>query len=329
MRRLLMVFLVLALSITLGFAGLGCPDNGEEPNGEEPTITSITVGCKGFTEQFLIGELMKQILEARLEGVTVTLVDGLSTSMLRDGIVSGELDVIAEYTGTAWMVHFGEEYTPGVDNNELYELVRARDEDENDIIWLDPIWNNNTYAFASWPEFVEEHELVTLSDLAELYREMDGQIDTCFTDEWDVRPDGRPAFEEHYGFTYDPDYLLVVEAGLTLGALQTKEVEVGMVFATDSWMAELGWHVYQDDLSFFPPYDMTPSVRAEVLEALPEIADILNELVASFPGGGQAATPALVGQAQAVWQELNHMVDFENQWPDEVAEWWLQENNLI
>lgn len=329
MHKLLIMCLAVLLIMPLGLAGLGCTEEQEPDPDPGPVITTITVGCKGFTEQFLIGEMMKQLLEARLDGVTVTLVDGLSTSMLRDGIVSGELDVIAEYTGTAWMVHFGEEYTPGVDNNELYQLVKARDEANHGIVWLDPIWNNNTYAFASWPEFVEEHELVTLSDLAELYRETDGQIATCFTDEWDVRPDGRTAFEDHYGFTYDPDYLLVVEAGLTLGALQTKEVDVGQVFATDSWMAELGWHVYQDDLSFFPPYDITPSVRAEVLEALPEIADILNELAATFPGGGQPATPALVGQAQAIWQELNHMVDFENQWPDEVALWWLQENDLI
>ncbi|MFO7711699.1 MAG: glycine betaine ABC transporter substrate-binding protein [Dehalococcoidia bacterium] len=154
-------------------------------------------------------------------------------------------------------------------------------------------------------------------------------IRTTITDEWDIRPDGREAFEEHYGFTYNRDYLLVVEAGLTLTALKEKEVDVGMVFATDSWMAELGWHVYQDDLSFFPPYDMTPSVRGEVLDEHPEIADILNELVATFPGGGQSATPALVGEAQAIWQELNHMVDFMDMWPDEVATEYLTDHGLI
>ncbi len=154
-------------------------------------------------------------------------------------------------------------------------------------------------------------------------------IRTSITDEWDVRADGRAAFEEHYGFTYDPAHLLVVTAGLTLPALKEREVEVGMVFATDSWMAELDWHVYLDDLSFFPPYDMTPSVRDEVLAANPEIEDILNELVATFPGGGQPATPELVGEAQAVWQDLNHMVDFEGMWPDEVAEEHLTTHGLI
>ena len=155
-------------------------------------VPTIRVGSKGFTEQLIMGEMMAQLLEDRLEGVRVELVDGLSTSALRDGIEAGDLDVIAEYTGTAWMVHFGQEYEPGVDNNELYQLVRERDEASN-IVWLDPVWNNNTYAFASWSEFVAEHEVVTLSDLAALYSDMEGKVHTSITDEWDLRPDGRPA----------------------------------------------------------------------------------------------------------------------------------------
>jgi osmoprotectant transport system substrate-binding protein len=286
------------------------------------------VGCKGFTEQLIIGEMMAQLLDDRLEDVNVELVDGLSTSALRDGIEAGDLDIIAEYTGTAWLVHFGQEYEAGTDNNALYQSVKEADE-ANNINWLDPIWNNNTYAFASWSDFVETHNVTTLSDLAALYEDMEGMIDTSITIEWDTRPDGKAAFEQHYGFTYDPGSRLVVEAGLTLGALQEEQVDVGMVFATDSWMAELGWHVYQDDLSFFPPYDMTPSVRAEVLAEYPEIETILNELVATFPGGGQSATPATVGECQAVWQELNNKVDNGGMFPDEVAAEYLADQGLV
>ena len=81
---------------------------------------------------------------------------------------AGDIDICADYTGTAWMTHLGHEYTPGVDNNEIYDLVKEEDEG-NGFIWLDPIWNNNTYVLVSWPEFVQEHNLETLSDLAALY----------------------------------------------------------------------------------------------------------------------------------------------------------------
>lgn len=291
-----------------------------------PAPGRVTVGCKGFTEQLIVGELMAQLLEDR--GFDVELVDGLGTAALRDGIEADQLDVIAEYTGTAWMVHFGQEYEPGVDNNELCQLVRERDE-ANNITWLDPLWNNNTYAFASWPEFVAAHNLSTLSDLAALYRQNDEEIHIAITLEWEVRPDGLPAFQEHYDFEIDPDYVLAVEAGLTLVALAEKEVDVGMVFATDSNMAEYGLHVYADDEAFFPPYDMTPSVRAEVLKEQPRIADVLNELVSTFPGGGQPATPEIVAACQVVWQELNHKVDFEGMLPEEVAREYLIEHGLI
>jgi osmoprotectant transport system substrate-binding protein len=321
-----MALLVLIGLLCLALVAFPACDTTGEQQEEEEEPGEVTVGCKGFTEQLIVGELMAQLLEDR--GFDVTLVDGLSTSALRDGIEAGDLDVIAEYTGTAWMVHFGEEYESGTDNNEIYQSVKAADE-ANNINWLDPIWNNNTYAFASWSDFVAQHELTTLSDLAALYEDMEGMIGTSITIEWDTRPDGKAAFEQHYGFTYDPDALLVVEAGLTTGALENEQVDVGMVFATDSIMAELGWHVYQDDLSFFPPYDMTPSVRAEVLDEYPEIETILNELAATFPGGGQSATPAIVGECQAVWQELNNKVDNGGMFPDEVAAEYLADQGLI
>ncbi|MCL0095716.1 dockerin type I domain-containing protein [Dehalococcoidia bacterium] len=45
-----------------------------------------------------------------------------------------------------------------------------------DIVWLDPMWNNNTFARAVWPEFAAEHNMTTLSDLASLYQAMEGDI---------------------------------------------------------------------------------------------------------------------------------------------------------
>ena len=79
----------------------------------------------------------------------------------------------------------------------------------------------------------------------------------------------------------------------------------------------------------FPPYDLTPYVRAEVLDKYPEIADILNELVATFPGGGGLAAPAVVAQGQTVWQSLNAKVDIEQMEPDEVAHEYLVKYGLV
>lgn len=143
-------------------------DNGLLQGGEGATAGQVTVGNKNFTEQYIIGEMMKQLLEDR--GFTVSLVSDISTTALRQGIEAGDMDICAEYTGTAYMTHLGHEYQP-MGNSELYELVKEEEQQTNNIVWLDPIWNNNTYVLVSWPEFTEDNNLETLSDLATLYRE--------------------------------------------------------------------------------------------------------------------------------------------------------------
>jgi osmoprotectant transport system substrate-binding protein len=316
MRRLITTILAVVLTLALILPGVGCAPGEKE----------VTVGCKNFTEQLIIGEMINQLLENR--GFTVNLSSDLTTDIMRGGMESGDIDICAEYTGTAWAVHLGHTYEAGIDNNELYELVKEEDEG-NGFIWLDPIWNNNTYAFASWPEFVEENAVVTLSDLAALYQEKEGKITMFVTIEFSVRPDGLPAMQEHYDFEVDEAYIMTGAAGMSLIGLAEHECDVGMVFGTDAEIAEHGWHVYQDDLSFFSPYDITPSVRAEVLEKYPEIEDILNELVATFPGGGSSATPAIVAQCQGVWQALCAKVNIDLMEPEEVAHDYLVANGLI
>ncbi|MDY6952968.1 MAG: glycine betaine ABC transporter substrate-binding protein, partial [Thermodesulfobacteriota bacterium] len=79
------------------------------------TEKSVTVGNKNFTEQYIMGELMKQLLEDR--GFRVDLRSDLTSMALRGGMESGDIDLCADYTGTAWMIHLKREYKPGTDNN--------------------------------------------------------------------------------------------------------------------------------------------------------------------------------------------------------------------
>ena len=306
--------------------GCGAPqDQGKE----------VTVGNKNFTEQYIVGQLMKQLLEDR--GFTVELKSGRSSMCLREGMEFGDFDICAEYTGTVWMVHLAQEYKPGDDNNKIYESVR-RKEEENGFIWLNPMWNNNTYALASWPEFAQKHGLKSLSDLAALYREKQGKINICVGLEFSTRRDGLPALEKHYNFKVAEPYMVTEIMAAPKQSLEKRLSDVAMVFGTDPEVAKYDWHVYMDDKDFFSPYDLTPYVRKEVLDEYPEIADILNELVATFPGGGEGSTPEIIGECQKVWQELNAKVDIkpekdgkktEPMKPDEVAHEYLIKNGLI
>jgi osmoprotectant transport system substrate-binding protein len=314
MRKI--VFLCLAVIIGLvPLAAAGCAKPEK----------AVTVGNKNFTEEYIIGQLMKQVLEAN--GFTVTLTSDLATDIMRGGMESGDIDICADYTGTAWMTHLAHEYTPGVDNNEIYQMVKEEDA-ANGFVWLDAIWNNNTYVLVSWPEFVAENNLETISDLAALYNS-GADVKTFVGLEFSTRPDGLPALEEHYGFKVPEESLMTGSAGASLLGLENHECDVAMAFGTDAIIAKYSWHVYQDDNAFWPPYDLVPYVRQEVLDKYPEIAEILNELVATFPGGGGAATPAIVSEGQKAWQELNAKVDNDKMEPDEVAREYLIANGLV
>jgi len=316
MRKVIIVGLAIIMSLGLGITG--CAGEAE--------VKEVTVGNKNFTEEYVVGQMMKQVLEEN--GFKVNLVSDLSTMALREGMEAGDIDISADYTGTAWMVHLGNAYEPGVDNNELYQMVKEEEKDEG-FIWLDPMWNNNTYAFAAWPEFAQENNLTTLSDLATLYEAGDVTFEMFLDFEFSTRPDGLPGLEEHYGFKVPEDSLKTAAPGASLLALENKQTDISMVFGTDSLIAKLGWYIFQDDKAFFPPYDLTPYVRAEVLDKYPEIEDILNEMVATFPGGGKSATPAIVGQGQMAWQELNARVDIDKLEPDEAAREYLLEHGLV
>ncbi len=319
MHRLTVTISVIVLTIALILLGTGCALPAA-------LTKEVTVGNKNFTEQHIFAQMMKQLLEDR--GFKVNFISNLPTAALRQGMKAGDIDICAEYTGTAWMVHLGHAYEPGVDNNQLYELVKEEEEGKG-FVWLNPIWNNNTYALASWAEFAEEHDVETLSDLAALYQEEEERIRTFLSFEFSARPDGLPALEEFYDFRVDKASLMTGAPGASLTGLENRKCEVAMVFGTDPIIAKYGWHVYLDDQAFFPPYDLTPCVRAGVLDKYPEIAGILNELVATFPGGGELATPEIVAEGQTVWQALNADVDIDKMEPDEVAHEYLVKNGLI
>ncbi len=298
MKYMVAVLLVGALSVGVGAA-------------------RIHIGTKGFTEQIIVGELMKQLLEDR--GYDVGLSTGMSTTIMREALLGGDIDLCMEYTGTGWLTHAGMPYE-GETPAEMYDLIKEYDE-ERGIVWLDPIWCNNTYTLAVEREFAEENDLVTISDLAEFVRQRDGRVRIAVTIEFATRPDGLPALQDLYEFEFNPGYITAALAGVHLQFLIRGDVEVGNPFGTDPQIIEFDWVVLEDDRQFWPPYDLSPNIRAEVLEANPELADILNELVAAFPQEPDAA--------QRRMAELNARVAIDGLGPDEAAREFLLENDLI
>jgi len=279
----------------------------------------VIVGNQNSTEQYIVGELMKQLLEDR--GFKVRLVSGLSPVDLRERMEAGNIDLCADYTGTAWTEYLAQEYKPGMDNNEIYQLVKREDLGSG-LVWLHPMWNSRTYVLASWTVFVLKNDLKTLSDLASLYREKGGEIKTSVVWEFSTRADGLPALKKYYNIEIAESWLQIEPSPRISGlSLKEHQVDVAMVLGTDAAIDEYDWHVYIDDKAFFLPYDLTPVIRREVLDKNPELVRILNELVATFTEGDKSA--------QEAWQELNAKVDMGKLKAGEVAHEYLVEHGLV
>ena len=107
-RRLL--FLLVVMTGLLA-AGCGGDDEEGEASGDTGAATAastsgsaaakpaIVLGTKNFTEQYVLGELYRQALEAK--GYDVTLKSDIgSTEIIDAALTSGEINVYPEYTGT-------------------------------------------------------------------------------------------------------------------------------------------------------------------------------------------------------------------------------------
>jgi osmoprotectant transport system substrate-binding protein len=280
----------------------------------------IRVGSKNFTEQLVLGNLIVTALqEAGLEVVDNTNLGG--TGVVRDSLLTGEIDVYAEYTGTAISNFFRDveadipEGASG-DAQLSYETVASLDEDMNDLVWLDAAPANNTYAIAVSAPFAEEHGVSSAADLAAYINEGNA-VRLATNDEFAQRPDGLQSFEDTYGFAFGSDNLLIIAGGAsqqTLQAMAEGQVDAAMVFATDGALQAYDVVVLSDEDGAQPVFQPAPVVRGEVLRANPEIAEVLNPIFATL-------------DAETL-QELNARVEVDGENVRDVVRDFLQEHGF-
>src|SRR4029453_6738313 len=83
----------------LALAGCGGSDSpGNRTATGDDAPAPLRIGTKNFAEQFLLGELYKQALEAK--GFPVELKDNIgSTEIIHQALTDGALDMYPEYMG--------------------------------------------------------------------------------------------------------------------------------------------------------------------------------------------------------------------------------------
>jgi glycine betaine/choline ABC-type transport system substrate-binding protein len=323
-RRNPILALLAVLCLGLAFAACGGDDEsssgggggtgGSEPAGNEIQKVdgaegkTITVGSKNFTEQFVLGEIYSQALEAA--GFTVDKQLNLGSELIAyKALQSGKVDAYPEYTGTALTSFFGVK-TADVprDAQQAYEDAKAGFA-EKDITALAPTPFENTYRLGMTKEgAAKAGNPKTISDLSDKASE----LSISGFPECKQRQDCLLGVEDTYGLKFKK----FVTSEQKYQVLDSGAADVAFIFTTDGDLASGKYVILDDDKKFFPPYNVTFNVRNEVMETLG--AD-----------GQKVIEDVQKPLTEQVMQELNARVDVDKQKPEEVAKAYLESAGFI
>jgi len=293
----LMALLALLLPLLAACGGAG---------GGSATQT-IRVASKDFTEQFILGNMYALLLEDA--GFTVERKLNLGgTPVVQAGMERGEVDIYPEYTGTGLLTVLK---MPAMsDPKAVFDAVFKGYKEKFNTVWLDPAPMNNTNALAMTKARSDELGIKTISDMVAKA----SQLTIIGPPEFQEREDGLPGLKKVYGDFQLKDFL-AVDPGLRYQSLIKGEADVTVAFGTDGEIAAYNLVTLQDDKHLFPPYQVAPVVRQQVLDANPSVRDVLNKLA-----------PKLTDD---VMRRLNNEVSGEGREPADVAKEFLQQEGLI
>lgn len=298
-------------SCGLGSAGGYTPSETlEEPlAGIDLDGASVSVGSKNFTEQILLGKMATILLKSAGASVTdMTNVPGAATS--RQAQLDGDIDFQWEYTGNGWINYLGHD-DPILDPEELYRAVRDGDR-ANGLEWLSPGAMNNTYGFATPEATAQRLGVHSRSDVAALPKD---ELTFCVESEFASRNGGFEPMLEAYGLSPTDVKKSVMDTGAVYQATADGACNFGEVFTTDGRIKSLNLRVLEDDLPFFPKYNLSGVVRQDLLDEYPQIEDLFAPVVAELDDDTMI--------------DLNARIDVDGEEPVDVALDWLEEKGFL
>ena len=196
MRRHGFIAAAAALVIALvALAGCGGGGGSSSKKGSQPSRGPlITIGTKNFPEQFILGELYRQALEAN--GFRVRLKSDIGSSEIVDrALTAGSLDMYPEYIGVALSELAGNTARPS-SRGDAYRQAKAFEEGRGfTLLAMTPFSDQN--ALAVLPAYAKRNRLRSIGDLAKV----PGMVDIAAPPEFRTRFEGLVGLRRLYGLT--------------------------------------------------------------------------------------------------------------------------------
>ncbi|WP_423063020.1 glycine betaine ABC transporter substrate-binding protein [Candidiatus Paracoxiella cheracis] len=268
---------------------------------------TIIIGSKNFTEQYILSDMMADLITAKTNlNVKLKLNVG-ATAILQAALLKGNVDLYPEYTGTAYLTVL--KYKKLLGAAKTYQIVKQQYQKRYNLIWLKPFGFSNSETLAVRQDFATRRGLTNLTQLAQISL----QLTIAAPAEFLKRPDGFPGLKKAYGFNFKK--ILLLEPNLMYQAIKNNDVQVIEVFTTDGRIVAYHLFPLKDNKHFYPPYAAAPVIRDATLKAHPEVASAL------------APMTGLINQK--TMQHLNYLVDVKKLSPARVAHDFLIQKGFI
>lgn len=277
-------------------------------NGQKPTII---VGSKNFTEDILVAQMYAQVLQNA--GFPVqTKLDLGSVDIAQQAITKGDISIYPEYTGTALGVVL-KQTTANNDPQQVLQKVQDGYKSQYNLTVLNAAPMNDSNGVVVTKAVADKYNLKTLSDLSKVANQLTFAAIADF-----VGPrsniDGIGSLQKTYGgFKFKNTQ--IVDIKIKYDALKNGQADAGVAFTTDPQIQAYNLVLMEDDKHNFPPYQMIPIIRPDILAAYPNVADLINNL------SSKITTEDM--------QKLNGLVDINHQDAATVAKQFLQQQGLL
>jgi osmoprotectant transport system substrate-binding protein len=193
----------------------------------------VAIGAADFAESATLGNIYADVLESAGYDVSVTTI-GNREAYLPALLKGDQVQMVPEYVGT--LTEFLNKDLNGADaepqaSGDLDATMTALTDlgEQAGLAFGTPSPAQDQNAFAVTEAFAAEHDLTTLTDLAEAC----GGLVLGAGPECTERPFCQPGLEETYGLTFSEFRSLDAGGPLTKAALQKGEITLGLVFSSD------------------------------------------------------------------------------------------------
>lgn len=268
-RRTVTAFIVMA-AILMSLAG--CSSKKDD---------TIVIYDGQFSEMKIIHQMVKMVVEAHTDA-KVEIKDEMAPVNAFNEMVSGNSDLTNSYDGTLLTTYLHLDVPDIPQDMSLYDFANQQGQEQKQVRLLDKLGINNTYAIGVPQELADEYNLNTISDLAPIADQLVfGAEHDFFTEEGSAKYN---PLVEFYNLDFKEGKQ--IDLSLKYSAVESGNLDVTVVYATDGLNRKAELKILEDDGNFFPEYNGAILVRDDLFERFkdtaPDLEEVLNLLGGIF-----------------------------------------------